>query len=451
MFFSPAVRLEPRGRGGEPPGERFYPMKALAQTFSIFPRTAVDQGCGLRAADVDLTGARDNLEVNLVIFSPEGQLPVVFVSIDALYPGRQLIEAVERGASTLPRDRILTGATHTHAAPMTDDTKPQLGAPAPGHLDPVARRLEQAVREMLASVDSASSVLVHGTADLADHSVNRRRRQRYFLSRRPRLAHVAMAPNPTGDRDETITLFSVSDASGTVIAVVWNYACHPVAQPSPEKYSSHFPGQVREAVRRRFANPGLPVLYFQGFSGDVRPSASVRPSTLIERARNAGRRTTFDQMSADAYDEWCVSLGSRVVEMLGTTCPLAVDRITTSVAQVAGECFTKEQPGSVQFQALALGPGITILAIGAEPVSSYAHWVRSITTTDLVMCVGCAGHTYGYLPTETIRQEGGYEGREFCAPFGLGEVSATIDTTARSAIRRVLDELDMGRREGSTT
>lgn len=420
-------------------------MKALARKFSIFPESAVDQGCGVRAADVDLAESSRDLEANILVLQGVQQEPIVLVSIDALYPGAQLADAARRGARGLQPERVMIGATHTHAAPMTDHEKPPLGAPDQRHMAVLSRQLESAITQMLEEIGESESSQLHCGSGLADHSINRRRRQAFVLSKRPRMSHIAIAPNLTGSRDETITLFTVSDMSGTPVAVVWNYACHPVAQPSPEQYSSHFPGLVRARIRRWFGEPTLPVLYFQGFSGDTRPSASVRKTTLVECLRNAGRRVAFDRMSSDVYSEWSASLGDRVIDVLSRTRVIPTDGIEASSTLEPGDQFIAGQAHPVLFQAVALGPELTILGIGAEPVSSYAHWVRSAVDSTFVMCVGCVDQTYGYLPTATVLQEGGYEGGEFCAVFGLGQLSATVDSTARAAVRRVLDRVDVAR------
>ncbi len=420
-------------------------MKALAQKFSIFPESAVDQGCGVRAAGVDLAGSSKDLETNILVLRSDRQEPIVLVSIDALYPGDQLAKAARRGARGLPSERVMIGATHTHAAPMTDHEKPALGDPDQDHMALLSRQLENTITRMVEEIDESEPSQLHCGSGLADHSVNRRRRQAYVLGRHPRMSHIAIAPNLTGSRDETITLFTITGESDTPVAVVWNYACHPVAQPSPEQYSSHFPGLVRARIRSWFGEPNLPVLFFQGFSGDTRPSASVRKTTFIERLRNAGRRTAFDRMSSDVYTKWSASLGDRVMDVLRTTRVVPADGTGASSTLEPGERFTAGQAHPVLFQAVAVGPELTILGIGAEPVSSYAHWVRSTIDSAFVMCVGCVDQTYGYLPTETVRQEGGYEGGEFCTMFGLGSVSMTVDSTARAAVRRVLDQLSADR------
>lgn len=427
-------------------------MRATARAISITPHRAMDQGCGLRAADVDVAGSSEKLEANVLLLEADGEEPLILVSIDALYPGIQLSEAIRGAVPDLPHERVLIGATHTHAAPMTDATKSGLGRPDSRHLTALSRLLGQAVRQMRAEVTGSSLVAVLGASGMADHSVNRRRQQSFVLARRFRLSHIAMAPNLSGSRDETITLFTIVDEAGIPVAVVWNYACHPVAQPSPEKYSPHFPGQVRERIRDHFDDPGLPVLYFQGFSGDTRPSDSFRKSTTIERIRAAGRPYTFDRMSSLTYARWSASLADRVVEVLDTAQLIEIDGVSTSSELVSGERFTAHQALPVSFQAIRLGARLTLVGIGAEPVSAWAPWVRSLAGSDLVMCIGCIDQTYGYLPTDGVRREGGYEGGDFCAQFGLGEISPSVDASARSAIQRVVDGLytrhDGGARSG---
>ena len=52
--------------------------------------------------------------------------------------------------------------------------------------------------------------------------------------------------------------------------MLWNFACHPVMYHSPMNVSAHFPGDVRKELREILSD--IPVVFLQGFSGDIRPN-----------------------------------------------------------------------------------------------------------------------------------------------------------------------------------
>jgi hypothetical protein len=116
-----------------------------------------------------------------------------------------------------------------------------------------------------------------------------------------------MAPNPNGVVDETVAVISLRRKDDSEVAKIWNYACHPVSHPTPDIYSSHFIGKVRSYQREQCGNIGLPIIFFQGFSGAARPSASVGASlnlkSLLLRLFDG---PTFRQMPKIRYENWSI-------------------------------------------------------------------------------------------------------------------------------------------------
>jgi hypothetical protein len=98
--------------------------------------------------------------------------------------------------------------------------------------------------------------------------------------------------------------------------------------------------------------------------------------------------------------------------------------------------------GELAVAALHLGEQVTIIGASAEVVSSYAPELR--TRPELlgrsVMLAGCMGDTYGYLPTEVMRREGGYEGGDFCRYFGLGAIRPEAQANFQNLVGAVLDD-----------
>src|SRR5699024_7187358 len=115
---------------------------------------------------------------------------------------------------------------HTHRAPMTDDTKPALGVPDEDYM----RWLVQEISGLAQMVLTQERVEVRLTIgdEIASHSINRRLKKRFMLARKPRFNEVINAPNLEGVTDELLTAILVKDLNQRPIALLWNYACHPV-------------------------------------------------------------------------------------------------------------------------------------------------------------------------------------------------------------------------------
>ena len=100
------------------------PIFAAALSVDISPRERVQLGA---AADVDhlpWQGVADGIEANLLLLrESDGAHPILLVSLDLLYPGGRVRDAIV-DSSGMPEECVIVAASHTHRAPMTDDTKP---------------------------------------------------------------------------------------------------------------------------------------------------------------------------------------------------------------------------------------------------------------------------------------------------------------------------------------
>lgn len=151
---------------------------------------------------LEWSGMDDPLEANLVLLRKnESDSPILLVTIDLLYAGRFLRQAI-LDASLLPPENVIVAASHTHRAPMADDTKPKLGVPDSAFLESLRATLVQAVDELLNRPMERCSISAGSTK--AEFSINRRRRKPLVIARRPRINAVVNAPNPGGVTDDTL-------------------------------------------------------------------------------------------------------------------------------------------------------------------------------------------------------------------------------------------------------
>ena len=416
-------------------------MRARADRFDITPTVTLDQGSGNTASDVDVTRPpAETLEANILALWPDDDDsgPVLLVTLDLLYPGAAVREAVERGAEGLAPERIVVAASHTHRAPMTDAEKPLLGRADDDYLAWLTKTLTRRVRDVLDVEHAPLATLSAGSA-VAAHSVNRRRRVRLLLGFPPRRNVMARLPDRDGPVDETVIVGSVDDVEGHPIARFWNYACHPVAHPDPQVYSSHYPHTVRERMRAQAQEPAMPVLYFQGFSGDTRPTASIGVRdwrALIHRVVSGPQFRHV--MRPSAYRAWSASLADRAMRALHGAAPIAVDAIRTRRITRPLSEFADGPGPDVTFQSVRFSDDLLLVGMSGEPVVEYATVVRAMGDARLTMCAGCVDDVFGYVPTARMIVEGGYESEGFCASFGLRSISPDVEKNTRAALVSLL-------------
>jgi hypothetical protein len=383
-------------------------------------------------------GIESRLEANVLVLWPMVEpTPVIIVSLDLLYPGRLVRNIVERAAAPLGPNQIIVAATHTHRAPMTDDTKPLLGKVDSDYIDFLTEKLTNMVRSAMSGIPQLATLHV-GHAD-AFHSINRRKKSNWLRSFLLPNSKFRMAPNPEGSKDETLLSITLRANDGKPVAVVWNYACHPVGVSFGNRVSSQYPGAVRKYIRVAFGVPELPVLFLQGFSGDTRPSATGISLYSQSTIYPSIRRRKFKDMTQQTYSNWSSSLAGILLDSISSSKPHHVDEIITKRISIpASEIASGMALEPVTFSRIDLGPHLTIIAVSGELVSEYAEKVRNLWPEKQVLCVSCVDHVLGYFPSENVQLEGGYEGGDFCKSFSLTGLRPNVEKTIMESIIALL-------------
>lgn len=361
--------------------------------------------------------------------------PVYVVSVDALYGGSLGTELAR--LLGCPRDRVLVVASHTHFAPATDPGLPRLGHTGVDYVRRAAERIADAVR---GGAWREGARVRLGTSQVPEHLfVNRRRPILGVGLRVGRLGKVVAAPNPEGPTDRTLRLFEVLDEGGALLAVGWGVSCHPVCSPDRHAISSDFPGLVRNHLRR--AGVEVPVLFFQGCSGDVRPAATSRrpPRSLrgLVLYVLAGSRIFVPQTRPD-YESWCSELAAAAVDAR-ESCGDAVavrPALRRAAAEPRGRWDRRPEMGVVR-----LADDVALLTVNAEVVSRRVEDLSVAFGQAVVIPATCADEVIGYWPTSDMLREGGYEACGSQAFFpSVDWERDDPDTLWRTLLAAVLDE-----------
>jgi neutral ceramidase len=414
---------------------------ASAGTADITPETAVPlAGSEFRTGVFQRIA--DRLEANALVLRQEGA-PIVFVSVDLMFVGQELRSGVlARLGAAVPDESLFFAASHTHFAPATDDRRPRLGRMDPRYLEQVCERVTGLVSRLLR--EPLVPATIEHVQGQANHAVNRRLRARWHLSRRGLLVDAVVgAPNPSGPRDESIHLLRVSRSDGRPLAVIWSYACHPVGFPRPLEVTAEYPGRVRRRLRDDLT-PDLPVLFWQGFAGDIRPPELDRSTSLATRATRLLLGPRFDRFSGEEWEQWADSLAARVADTASgaprrpVNGPLRARRVTRPLENFVLGTSDERQ---VAFHGVRLGSELTVVGISAEVVTEYGALVNSTFDGSINIPVGYIDEVYGYLPTARMLREGGYEASWFLRPFALeGPLNPRIEHSCLAALRELAVE-----------
>lgn len=372
-----------------------------AGTADITPRAPAALGGYVERAK-PFERVADPLEANVVIVeSPSSR--IVFVTIDSLYPGRILRDAL-KDALDLKDEELFLAASHTHFAPMISPGMPLLGAHDAAYAQYAAEQIVKAVRSIDGRGVAAQCFYACG---LADHAMNRRLKH-LRLTRAGVTYSCGLGPNPAGEKDERIHTVRFANDAGDAVALLWSYACHPTDFPERYHVSADYPGVVRARLRHDFGD--IPILFLQGFSGDLRPpfhGLTLSPEALLRRVLQG---PAFRTPAMTEWRAWAGGLAERVLSAVrsGTPAPLGAPQTQRTVVseEKLGDGGHGDKP--LVWHRADCG-AFRVIGANAEPVCAYRGLIEPGYRDRPLITAGCIDQTHGYLPVDRMLLDGGYE------------------------------------------
>jgi hypothetical protein len=206
------------------------------------------------------TGTADPLNATLIWLSSADDPGVLWLTLDAIAVGRELVSelaAAAGAAAGIPPSHVVVSASHTHSGPCGWT----------GEIHPVipASRERDLVDALIGAVGSVRLERRPVTAswrsiEVVGVGTNRHRRN--------------------GPHDNTAGILALHSLSGSLEAVLLDFACHPTTYgPENMQYSADWPGAARAALA-----PAV-VGFLQGAAGDVSPRFTRQGRGALEVTR----------------------------------------------------------------------------------------------------------------------------------------------------------------------
>jgi hypothetical protein len=375
------------------------------------------------------------LEANAVLVG-SGETRLLFVAVDLLYFGAELIGALRQKAAAhgIDADHLILSASHTHFAPPAERSKPALGEIDEAYFQFLKDKLSALIDTVM--VAPTRPVRLAADREITNAGVYRRRRWLLPTLTRQGLRlppSIVMAP-ATGAIDQSIDMLRFIDDSGQPVCIIWKLACHPTAFPDDHAVSAEFPGEARKHLRQHLQT-AIPVLFWQGFTGDVRPRPpNVTGNSLLQILR---RGPSFPAMTMAQWRQWVHGIGDALVGLLSRAPNFVTGGLAVSSSSVPLSLLIdpEQNPGfagkAMEIRRVKIGETIDILFLGAEVCSPYLDLIGR-----QAIHVGYTGEVFGYLPSERQAQEGGYEGGDFMPRFNIrGRLKPGFEKIVRDAVR----------------
>lgn len=386
------------------------------------------------------TGTLDPLYARVLVLEA-GRQSLALVDIDLGRPfGPASLQWLRNAARQDVSFLILT-ATHTHSGPVIQDDYPG-GKPAweTAALEKIAQAVAAArknLTDVQIGVGYGIAFIGHNRLRLnSDGSVS------WFERNLTEL--------PTAPVDGTVSVLRIDKPDGQPLAILVNYACHPVIFGSDNlRYSADFPSVMTRTVEQAFGTKPL-TFFLQGAPGDINPYFAVTPleqdairmrdqagQTLGREAAKIaeGIHTRPDPNADLQFAEDLVNVGLRWDRQQFRAATIAVFGATGS-DPFAPKLDNIQLPVTT----ILINRSIAILCMPGEPFVEYQIAWRERSPVRDALFIGYANGYNGYFPTIRSATLGGYGAGNPATWVEVGAGDRMIDTGV-TRINRMLGRL----------
>lgn len=372
-------------------------------------------------------GKVHELRAKALALEDAGGTRLVIVAADILGIPRGLRNLLEKECGQhyeLPPEGLLLNASHTHCGPEMNELMAFVwGVPEQRiqqtrqYVNSLRQKLLRVISEAIENLAPATLAYTHARAGFA---MNRRMMtDRGFI----------ISPNPDGLVDQDVPILRVESPDGKLQAVLFGYACHCTTL-SFYQLCGDYAGFAQQYLEE--AHPGTMALFMAGCGGDQNPY----PRRTLAHAEQHGRALSNGVESALLSPP----------RPIGGPLRLALDEVALPFADLPtaeqlkerlkssnqyerrhAEALLKEleEKGEIQktypylVHVAQFGNDLTLVALAGEVVVGYALRLKAELPGPTVWVAGYSNDVFGYVPTEQILEEGGYEAVVSAMYYGL--------------------------------
>jgi neutral ceramidase len=410
-----------------------FAMSANAEFRAGVAKADLDPPLGIHMAGYGPTrtsmGKLDPLEARVLVLA-DGNRTIALITLDLCFTfdekSMDQIRADVRGTV----DEVIFHASHTHSGPTYSE--------APEAVQHAVPRIEGAIRNAVAAMVSAQIGNGWGQTYIG---FNRRYVEtdgavEMFWRNEPKIS-------TTFPVDPTVGVIRIDRRDGTPLAVLVNYACHPVILgPDSFSYSADYPGEMRRVIEQAMGHEAM-AFFLEGAPGDINPFYDKTP--LIEDAVNV-MRETGRKLGLEAI---------RVANSIQTKAPENARLLTKTVvlpvanrwnrekleaevkshypetSGIARRLVAQDMRMPVTTFVLDLGsPDRDLAFVGfpGEPFVEFQMQLRAKSPLPNSFLLGYTNGYFAYLPTIAAAVRGGYGANTSVNPSAVGTGERMLNT-----------------------
>ena len=399
-------------------------------------------------------GVRQQIWAKALAVETSDRDTVLVITVDTLGIPDDLTErlAEKLKSKGIDRSRLAICASHTHSGPMIRNCANTLFG------QPIADDQWQTILKYTEELEAKLEVVA--VAALADRKPAR-------LSWG--IGNVTFAMNRRtngGPVDHDLPLLAVQDLDGKLRAVFTNYACHCVTL-SDDMISGDWAGFAMDHIQRR--NPGCQALISIGCGADSNPRGGVLGS----------RADAAESLGQEIAEEVQRLLSTQLKTLTKSPASL-IERVTLKLAPLPSreqwEERAKQQNAighhartqlarldrgealmteiSYPIQTISFGDELAWVFLPGEVVVDYALRLKRELDGGRLWLNAYANACPGYVPSERILREGGYEGGgamvyyDIPAPYATGIEQIIVNSVKTQLKAKIPPAVDTAKTNG---
>jgi neutral ceramidase len=370
-------------------------------------------------------GVLTDLWVKVLAIEDAKGKKAVFIASDLLGFPKRMSDRIRNQIAIrygLTRSQIILSYTHTHSGPVLTGALNDIYPLDEDQLNVIKAYSEDLEKKIIDLTGEALTKMapakIFSQSGVTRFQVNRRNNVEATLTPQT----ILKGPN-----DYSVPVLKVTDVSGSLMAVVFGYACHATVLDIYQ-ISGDYPGFAQSEIEK--AHPGTTAMFFQGAGADQNPL----PRRTIPLAKQYGRElaAAVERVLSENMRALDPVLWTAYAEVnLTFSSPPSKDSLIKIANEAEGyqkrwavnQLRTLKYNGSLMvsypypIEVWKLGDQV-LMALGGELVVEYSIGLKKLYGPDLIV-LGYVNDDMAYIPSKTILEEGGYEGESSQVIYGL--------------------------------
>lgn len=380
---------------------------------------------GYAARTHEATETYHDLYAKVLVLEDLEKNQVVLVTADILGFPKKMSDRIRTQLQQkfgLEKSQIILNGSHTHSGPVLAealyDIYP-LDEPQRMLINEYSQWLEKKVVELVsAAMEEKVPAKLASANGVTRFQVNRRNNKE---------AEITKVKDLAGPNDYAVPVIKVENLNGDLMSVVFGYACHPTVLDH-YGWSGDYPGFAQIELEKNF--PGTVAMFFQGASGDQNPIPRRTLPLAVQYGKSLA--AAVERILAEEMNPLPAQLKTayREIELALAPAPSSQELIKMANEQTGymqrwanrmlresteGKSFMEKYPYPLQIWQLG---GQKLFNMGGEVTIAYTIALKEKYGEDIFV-MAYSNDVMGYIPSELILEEGGYEGYSSQMVYGL--------------------------------